>query len=98
MELRGRLAQYLTEQSGEGEWLPDEPLRFSQLDDEERALDCVVKWAADSGKQVEESYVNLVPTPRHGTHVNGLRTALPRVCGVLRVSQAVTPGCEDIPD
>ncbi len=70
------LAQYLTEQSGEGEWLPDEPLRFSQLDDEERALDCVVKWAADGGKQVEESYVNLVPTPRHGTHVNGLRTGL----------------------
>ena len=23
-----------------------------------------------------ESYVNLVPTPRHGTHVNGLRTGL----------------------
>ena len=70
------LAQYLTEQSGEGEWLPDEPLRFSHLDDQERTLDCVVKWAADGGKQVEESYVNLVPTSRHGTHVNGLRTGL----------------------
>ncbi len=70
------LAQYLKEQSGEGEWLPDEPLRFSQLDAEERALDCVVQWSGDGSKRVEESYVNLVPTPRHGTHVNGLRTGL----------------------
>ncbi len=70
------LAQYLTEQSGEGEWLPDEPLRFSQLDDEERAMDCVAQWACDGAKRVEESYVNLVPTSRHGTHVNGLRTGL----------------------
>ena len=70
------LAQYLQEEHGEGERLPDEPLRFSQLDDEERTLDCVVQWAEDGAKRVEESYVNLVPTPRHGTHVNGLRTGL----------------------
>ena len=70
------LAQYLLEESGEGESLPVEPLRFSQLDDEERTLDCVVQWAEDGSKRVEESYVNLVPTPRHGTHVNGLRTGL----------------------
>ncbi|MCY4477820.1 MAG: DNA topoisomerase IV subunit B [Gammaproteobacteria bacterium] len=70
------LSQYLQEESGDGERLPDEPLRFSQLDDEERTLDCVVHWAEDGSKRVEESYVNLVPTPRHGTHVNGLRTGL----------------------
>ena len=70
------LAQYLREHSGEGEWLPDEPLRFSQEDGEERTLDCVVQWAEDGSKRIEDSYVNLVPTPRHGTHVNGLRTGL----------------------
>ena len=70
------LAQYLAEQSGEGEWLPDEPLRITRLEGEEQALDCVVRWACDGSKRVEESYVNLVPTPRHGTHVNGLRTGL----------------------
>ena len=70
------LAQYLSERMGEAERLPEEPLRFSKLDEEERALDCVVQWAAEGGKHVEESYVNLVPTPRHGTHVNGLRTGL----------------------
>ncbi len=33
-------------------------------------------WAADAGVPVTESYVNLVPTPQGGTHVNGLRTGL----------------------
>ena len=70
------LAQYLLEEAGEGERLPDEPLRFSQQDEEERTLDCVVHWADDGSRRVEESYVNLVPTPRHGTHVNGLRAGL----------------------
>ncbi len=70
------LGQYLGERMGETERLPDQPLRFSQLDEEERALDCVVQWSADGAKRVEESYVNLVPTPRHGTHVNGLRSGL----------------------
>lgn len=70
------LGQYLSERMGEAERLPDEPLRFSRPDDEGRALDCVVQWAAEGAKHVEESYVNLVPTPRHGTHVNGLRTGL----------------------
>ena len=70
------LAQYLLEEAGEGERLPDEPLRFSQQDEEERTLDCVVHWAGDGSRRVEESYVNLVPTPRHGTHVSGLRAGL----------------------
>jgi len=70
------LGQYLEEGMGEAERLPDEPLRFSQRGAKERTLDCVVQWAADGAKRVEESYVNLVPTPRHGTHVNGLRSGL----------------------
>ena len=70
------LAQYLREQAGGAESLPPEPLRFSQPEDDERTLDCVVQWAEDGSRRVEESYVNLVPTPRHGTHVNGLRTGL----------------------
>ena len=70
------LAQYLQEQAGGAESLPPEPLRFSQPEDDERTLDCVVQWAEDGSRRVEESYVNLVPTPRHGTHVNGLRTGL----------------------
>ena len=30
----------------------------------------------DGGELVQESYVNLIPTPQGGTHVNGLRTGL----------------------
>ena len=70
------LARHLQEQAGGAESLPPEPLRFSQPEGEERTLDCVVQWAEDGSRRVEESYVNLVPTPRHGTHVNGLRTGL----------------------
>lgn len=70
------LARYLQEQAGGAESLPPQPLRFSQPEGDERTLDCVVQWAEDGARRVEESYVNLVPTPRHGTHVNGLRTGL----------------------
>ena len=28
------------------------------------------------GELVQESYVNLIPTAQHGTHVNGLRSGL----------------------
>ncbi|QDW66060.1 DNA topoisomerase IV subunit B [Luteimonas granuli] len=37
----------------------------------------IVEWAAawiPEGELVQESYVNLIPTPQHGTHVNGLRS------------------------
>ena len=36
-------------------------------------VDWAVAWIAD-GELVQESYVNLIPTAQHGTHVNGLRT------------------------
>ena len=39
-------------------------------------MDWAVSWHADGGQAVTESYVNLIPTPQGGTHVNGLRTGL----------------------
>jgi topoisomerase-4 subunit B len=35
-----------------------------------------VNWTLDSGKNPEESYVNLIPTSLGGTHVNGFRSGL----------------------
>ena len=36
-----------------------------------------LKMGSDKGGEaVQESYVNVVPTPQGGTHVNGLRTGL----------------------
>src|SRR4029078_10722819 len=38
-------------------------------------------WRRDGGESVLESYVNLIPTPQGGTHVNVLRS---RLCDALR--------------
>ena len=33
-------------------------------------------WTPEIAETIQESYVNLVPTPQGGTHVNGFRTGL----------------------
>ena len=40
------------------------------------AADWALVWADEVNEAVAESYVNLVPTPQGGTHVNGLRAGL----------------------
>jgi topoisomerase-4 subunit B len=42
---------------------------------EGEGIDWALTWVAE-GPGVGESYVNLIPTTQHGTHVNGLRTAV----------------------
>ncbi len=71
----GGLEEYLLEAMGSGEHLPAEPFSGS-LSGNHEAVDWALAWHADGGQQVTESYVNLVPTPQGGTHVNGLRTGL----------------------
>ena len=71
----GGLGQYLAEALGEGERLPDPPFTGS-LEGRHEAVDWAVTWLMDEGEPVTESYVNLVPTPQGGTHVNGLRQGL----------------------
>ncbi|MGH8033211.1 MAG: DNA topoisomerase IV subunit B [Luteimonas sp.] len=59
------------------ELLPPE-LFVGQQHKETEILDWAVTWVPDldgrAGDLVQESYVNLIPTAQHGTHVNGLRT------------------------
>ena len=43
---------------------------------ENEAVDWAVQWLPEGGELVQESYVNLIPTPQGGTHVNGMRTGL----------------------
>jgi topoisomerase-4 subunit B len=69
------LEQYLRECLGEGEWLPAEPFSGT-LTGKREALDWSLVWRTDGGEAVNESYVNLIPTPQGGTHVNGLRSGL----------------------
>ena len=71
----GGLEEYLLEAMGKGQHLPADPFAGS-LSGTHEAVDWALAWHADGGQSVTESYVNLVPTPQGGTHVNGLRTGL----------------------
>jgi topoisomerase-4 subunit B len=71
----GGLEEYLLEAIGGGELLPARPFSGS-LSGKTEAVDWALVWQADGGQSVTESYVNLIPTPQGGTHVNGLRTGL----------------------
>ena len=50
-------------------------LILGEKETEHEAAHWALCWAPD-GEGVQESYVNLIPTPLGGTHVNGLRTGL----------------------
>ena len=69
----GGLEEYLLEAMGKGEHLPAEPFSGS-LAAKHEAVDWALAWHVDGSQAVIESYVNLIPTPQGGTHVNGLRT------------------------
>jgi topoisomerase-4 subunit B len=69
------LPEYLLDQIGHVECTPDEPFTGS-MEGSGEAADWALVWAQDVREAVAESYVNLVPTPQGGTHVNGLRAGL----------------------
>ena len=66
------LRDYLRGELAEAELLPPE-LFVGHLQKDTEVVDWAVAWVPD-GELVQESYVNLIPTAQHGTHVNGLRT------------------------
>jgi topoisomerase-4 subunit B len=71
----GGLEEYLLEAVDGVEVLPAEPYSGS-VSGKNEAVDWALAWAVEGGQAVTESYVNLIPTPQGGTHVNGLRTGL----------------------
>jgi topoisomerase-4 subunit B len=70
----GGLEEYLLEAVGNAEHLPAEPFAGS-LAGKHEGVEWALVWTVEAG-QVGESYVNLIPTPQDGTHVNGMRTGL----------------------
>jgi topoisomerase IV subunit B len=66
------LRDYLKTELGANELLPPE-LFVGQLKKDSEIVDWAATWVPE-GDLVQESYVNLIPTAQHGTHVNGLRT------------------------
>jgi len=71
----GGLEQYLMEALGDVATLPEEPYSGSMRGNRDE-VDWAVLWLPDDTQAVAESYVNLVPTPQGGTHVNGFRAGL----------------------
>jgi topoisomerase-4 subunit B len=69
------LTDYLQQSTADYETLPKAPFEGSVSGNGE-AADWAVQWLPEGGEVFAESYVNLIPTPMGGTHVNGLRTGL----------------------
>ncbi|MES5815679.1 DNA topoisomerase IV subunit B [Pseudoxanthomonas sp. Soil82] len=68
------LRDYLKGELAGRELLPAD-LFTGALKKDTEVVDWAVAWIAE-GELVQESYVNLIPTAQHGTHVNGLRSGL----------------------
>ncbi|KTD26061.1 DNA topoisomerase IV subunit B [Legionella israelensis] len=68
------IADYL-KQSLSDDYLPDEPFT-GQFNERDAAVDWALVWSTQPNSSLNESYVNLIPTPQGGTHVNGLRSGL----------------------
>jgi topoisomerase IV subunit B len=69
------LPAYLLDELGEGPRLPQQPFTGEMQGNTEEVAWALV-WLPEGGEAVAESYVNLIPTPQGGTHINGLRAGL----------------------
>lgn len=69
------LSDYLKSATHADSTLPPQPFTGS-LAGKQAAVDWAVQWLPEGGELLTESYVNLIPTPLGGTHVNGLRSGL----------------------
>lgn len=69
------LSGYLLDALNGLDFLPTEPFLGVVNGGDQRAEWAVV-WLTAKSELLTESYVNLIPTPQGGTHVNGLRTGL----------------------
>ncbi|MDT0501001.1 DNA topoisomerase IV subunit B [Halomonas sp. PAR7] len=69
------LRDYLAQATDGYEVLPDSPF-IGHFADDEQGVDWAIQWLPEGGEPLLESYVNLIPTPQGGTHVNGLRAGL----------------------
>lgn len=71
----GGVAEYLVDATQGEERVPSEPFEGS-MDADSEAVEWAMVWLPEGGEAVQESYVNLIPTPLGGTHVNGLRSGV----------------------
>ena len=69
------LAAYLVNSNKGGELIPTEPFEGEHMT-EEGGMIWAIQWVQGIENPISDSYVNLIPTPQGGTHVNGLRSGL----------------------
>ena len=69
------LRDYLLGELTGQELIPTEPF-VGHFRDNDAQLDWAVAWAPGNEHPLMDSYVNLIPTPQDGTHVNGFRQGL----------------------
>jgi len=69
------LTAYLESTLTDIEKIPEDPFTGHFTGDTE-AADWAVTWLPEGGANINESYVNLIPTQQGGTHVNGFRSGL----------------------
>ncbi|AMP90589.1 DNA topoisomerase IV subunit B [Legionella pneumophila] len=68
------LTDYLRQTLPE-DYLPEEPFA-GEFKSDEATVDWALAWSDSANGNLNESYVNLIPTIQGGTHVNGLRSGL----------------------
>ena len=68
------LTDYLGQSLPE-DYFPEEPFS-GEFKTTEATVDWALIWSPTANNGLSESYVNLIPTPMGGTHVNGLRAGL----------------------
>ncbi|HAT8178239.1 TPA: DNA topoisomerase IV subunit B [Legionella pneumophila] len=68
------LTDYLCQTLPE-DYLPEEPFA-GDFKSDEATVDWALAWSDSANGNLNESYVNLIPTIQGGTHVNGLRSGL----------------------
>lgn len=69
------MQDYLVEKLDDTELIPDQPF-VGEFNSKDETVSWAVIWQPDSREIIAESYVNLIPTPLGGTHVNGFRAGL----------------------
>ncbi len=69
------LSDYLKENLADSLLLPEEPF-VGDFEGDTETVTWAVVWLPEQEDTLAESYVNLIPTPLGGTHVNGFRSGL----------------------
>jgi len=69
------LTDYLLDELAGSPLVPETPF-VGHFQGREEEVDWALGWLPEDGEPVAESYVNLIPTPQGGTHVNGFRSGL----------------------